>query len=192
MHHNKEWIWVRSSETDEPGDCYTEWSESETERQISYSNTYTWDLEKWYWWACFQGSSRDADVETRLADAAGEGEGGRDWQSSVEACTLPYVERRASGELLYDAGNSAWYFVTTERGGIGLEVGGRFKREGTNVYLWLIHVDVWQKSTQHCKALVLQLIVFFFFLMRKEKKMPRAHWSLIMLKGKWRTQAEGI
>ena len=90
-------------------------------------------------------------------------------------CTLPYVEWRAGGELLYDAGNSAWYFVTTERGGIGWEVGGRFKREGTYVYLWLIHVDVWQKSTQHCKALVLQLTVFFFFLMRKEKKMPRAH-----------------
>ena len=24
-------------------------------------------------------------------------------------------------------------------------VGGRFKREGTHVYLWLIHVDLWQK-----------------------------------------------
>ena len=27
-------------------------------------------------------------------------------------------------------------------------VGGRFKREGTYVYLWLIQVDVWQKPTQ--------------------------------------------
>ena len=26
-------------------------------------------------------------------------------------------------------------------------VGGRFKRQGTYVYLWLIHVDVWQKLT---------------------------------------------
>ena len=25
------------------------------------------------------------------------------------------------------------------------EVGGRFEREGTYVYLWLTHVDVWQK-----------------------------------------------
>ena len=37
------------------------------------------------------------------------------------------------------------------------EVGGRFKREGTCVYPWLIHVDVWQKPTQHCKAIILQL-----------------------------------
>ena len=31
------------------------------------------------------------------------------------------------------------------------------KREGTYVYLWLIHVDVEQKPTQHCKAIILQL-----------------------------------
>ena len=31
---------------------------------------------------------------------------------------------------------SAW------RGGIGREVGGRFKREGICTYLWLIHVEV--------------------------------------------------
>ena len=43
------------------------------------------------------------------------------------------------------------------------EVGGRFKREGTCVYLWLIHVDVWQKLTQYCKATVLQLKIYFFF-----------------------------
>ena len=30
------------------------------------------------------------------------------------------------------------------------EVGRRFKRERTYVYLWLIHVDVWQKPTQYC------------------------------------------
>ena len=34
---------------------------------------------------------------------------------------------------------------------------GRFKGEGTYVYLWLIQADVWQKPTQHCKAVVLQL-----------------------------------
>ena len=39
----------------------------------------------------------------------------------------------------------------------GWEVGGRFKREGTHVHLWLIRVDVWQKPTQHCKTIILQL-----------------------------------
>ena len=36
-------------------------------------------------------------------------------------------------------------------------MGGRFKREGTYAYLWLMHIDVWQKPTQYCKAIVLQL-----------------------------------
>ena len=39
----------------------------------------------------------------------------------------------------------------------GWEVGMRFKREGAYVYLWLIHVDVWQKPTQYCKPIVIQL-----------------------------------
>jgi len=35
--------------------------------------------------------------------------------------------------------------------------GGWFKREGTYVCLWLIHVDVGQKPTKFCKAIFLQL-----------------------------------
>ena len=38
------------------------------------------------------------------------------------------------------------------------EEAGRFEREETYVYLWLIHVDVWQKPVQYCKAIILQLI----------------------------------
>ena len=40
---------------------------------------------------------------------------------------------------------------------MGREMGRRFKREGTYVYLWLIHVDIWQKITKFCKAIILQL-----------------------------------
>ena len=43
------------------------------------------------------------------------------------------------------------------RGGVGREMGGRFKREGIYVYLWLIHVEVWQKTAKSCKAIILQL-----------------------------------
>jgi len=38
-------------------------------------------------------------------------------------------------------------------GGSGREV----QEEGAYVHLWLIHVDEWQKSNQHCKAIILQL-----------------------------------
>ena len=40
---------------------------------------------------------------------------------------------------------------------MGREMGGRFRREGTNAQLWLIHVDVRQKTTRFCKAIILQL-----------------------------------
>ena len=33
----------------------------------------------------------------------------------------------------------------------------RFRSGETCVCLWLIHVDVWQKPTQHRKAIILQL-----------------------------------
>ena len=35
--------------------------------------------------------------------------------------------------------------------------GGRFRGEGTYVYLCLDHVDVWQRPTQYCKVIILQL-----------------------------------
>ena len=44
---------------------------------------------------------------------------------------------------------------------MGREVGRRFKREGTSVNLWLIRVNVWQKPTQNCKAIILQLKINF-------------------------------
>ena len=53
----------------------------------------------------------------------------------------------------YESGNSNRDSVTTQ----SREVGGNFKREGTYVYLWLTHVDVWQKAAQYCKAVILQL-----------------------------------
>ena len=36
-------------------------------------------------------------------------------------------------------------------------MGGRFKGNRTYVHLLLIHADVWQKSNQYCKAIILQL-----------------------------------
>ena len=69
---------------------------------------------------------------------------------------FPYVKKRASGNLLYVSGNSKQGSNNLE-GGTRREMGGRFRREGTYVYLWLIHVEVWLKPVQFCKAIILQL-----------------------------------
>ena len=42
-----------------------------------------------------------------------EGEGKTHGESSMEAYTLPYVKQIASGNLLYDSGNSNWGSMTT-------------------------------------------------------------------------------
>ena len=39
----------------------------------------------------------------------------------------------------------------------GKKMGRKFRREGMWVYLWLILVDVWQKTARFCKAIILQL-----------------------------------
>ena len=40
---------------------------------------------------------------------------------------------------------------------MGGKVGGKFKMEATYVYLWLIHVDVWQRPREYGKVIILQL-----------------------------------
>ena len=82
--------------------CYTQWGKSEREKHISYFNTHIWNLEKWYWLTYLQGNTRDADIENRLVDTVGDGEGGMNWESSTETYTLLYVKQIASGNLLYD------------------------------------------------------------------------------------------
>ena len=57
-------------------------------------------------------------------------------------------------------GAQIWCSVIT-RVGVG---GGRKAQEGGDIiYLWLIHVNIWQKPTQYCKAIILQLKEIFFF-----------------------------
>ena len=48
LSHKNEWIWVSSSKVDKPRACYTEWSKSETEKQISYINTYLKEISPEY------------------------------------------------------------------------------------------------------------------------------------------------
>ena len=45
LSHKKERNWVICRDVDGPRICHTE--KSKSEKQISYINAYTWDLEKW-------------------------------------------------------------------------------------------------------------------------------------------------
>ena len=47
---------------------------------------------------------------------------------------------------------------------------GREVEEVIYVYLWLIHVDVWQKPIQHCNTIILRLKI------KKKKKKELPPW----------------
>ena len=70
---------------------------------------------------------------------------------------LAYWGKVGLSFLLHDAGRLNQVLCDNLEGWDGWEVGGRFKGDWTYVYLWLIHVDVWQKPTQYCKTIILQL-----------------------------------
>ena len=72
---------------------------------------------------------------------------------------------------------------------------GMFKREGAYVYLGLIHVDVWQKPTQNCKAIMLQLKINEI---KKKKNLNlsmkrgspyRLTWVYVFTPREWRLRA---
>ena len=54
-----------------------------------------------------------------------------------------------NASLMHEAGHPKVVFWGSPEGWGGVE--------GTHVYLWLIHVDVWQKPSLHCKEIILQL-----------------------------------
>ena len=64
---------------------------SQKEKEILYINTCVWNLERWYWWTYLQSSSGGADIENRLVNTMGEGEGGITWESGMETRAYPFV-----------------------------------------------------------------------------------------------------
>ena len=87
-----------------------------------------WNLEKRYRWIYLQDSSRDTDIENRLVDTVGEGEGGMDWENSTETFILSYVKQLLGTCYVPEGLNSVLYYSLE-----GWEEVGRFKKEGIYV-----------------------------------------------------------
>ena len=54
-------------------------------------------------------------------------------------------------------------------------MGGGSGGGGTHVYLWLIHVDIWQKLSQYCKVIILQLK--YINKLKKKKDVQPLSWA---------------
>ena len=84
---------------------------SQKEKNKYHINAYIWNLEKWYWWACLQGTNRDADVEDGLCPQQGK----ERWDELKGALINIYTTmcKTASGKLLYNTGSPAQCSVMT-------------------------------------------------------------------------------
>ena len=71
-----------------------------------------------------QNRKRDKDVENRLLDSVGEGEGGMFQENSIETCILSRVKQITS-----PGWTSAWAWCTgmTQKDWVEREVGGGFR-----------------------------------------------------------------
>ena len=58
---------------------------------------------------------------------------------------------------MHEAGHSKRVLWDNQEGWGGEGGGRRVQDEGTHVHPWLIHVGTWQKPSQYCKGIILQL-----------------------------------
>ena len=65
-------------------------------------------------------SKRDTDVQNRLLDSEGEGEGGMIWGNGTKTCIISYKKQITSPGSRQDAWG--WCTGTTWRGGTGRDV----------------------------------------------------------------------
>ena len=78
-----------------------------------------------------QSSKRDTDVKNRVLDSVGEGEGGMVLENSLQTCILPYVKRSPVQVRCMKQGAQSQCTRTTQRDGMGRELGGGFGIENT-------------------------------------------------------------
>ena len=71
-----------------------------------------------------QNRKRDTDVQNRLLDSVGEGEGGMFQDNSIETCVLSIVKQITSSGWIHETSAWAWCTGKTRRDWVEREVGG--------------------------------------------------------------------
>ena len=71
-----------------------------------------------------QNRKRDTDVQNRVLDSMGEGEGGMICENSIKTCILSSVKLITSPGWMHETSARAWCTGKTERDGMEREVGG--------------------------------------------------------------------
>ena len=71
-----------------------------------------------------QNRKRDTDVQNRLLDSVGEGEGGMFRENSIKSCILSRVKQINSPSWMHETSARAWCTRKTQRDRVEREVGG--------------------------------------------------------------------
>ena len=71
-----------------------------------------------------QNRKRETDVQNRLLDSVGEGEGGMFQENSIETCILSKVKQITSPGWMHETSAWTWFTGKTQRDGVEREVGG--------------------------------------------------------------------
>ena len=67
---------------------------------------------------------KDTDVQNRLLDSVGEGEGGMFQENSIKTCILSRVKQITSPGWMHETSARGWCTGKTQRDGMEREVGG--------------------------------------------------------------------
>ena len=70
-----------------------------------------------------QNRKRDTDVQNRLLDSVGEGEGGMFQENSIETCILSRVKQITGPGWMHETSARAWRTGKTQRERVEREVG---------------------------------------------------------------------
>ena len=71
-----------------------------------------------------QNRKRDTDVQNRLLDSVGEGEGGMFRENSIETCILSRMEQISSPGWMHETSARTWCTGKTQRDQVEREAGG--------------------------------------------------------------------
>ena len=78
-----------------------------------------------------QNIKRDTDVQNRLLDSVGEGEGGMFQENSIKTCILSRVKQITSPGWIHETSAWTWCTGKTQRDWAEREVGGGIGMENT-------------------------------------------------------------
>ena len=92
-----------------------------------------------------QNRKRDTDVQNRLLDSVGEGEGGMFRENSIKTCILSIVKQVTSPGGMHETGAQAWCTGKTQKDRVEWEVGGG-DRDGAYMYLHGWFMSMYDKT----------------------------------------------